>query len=193
MRMELGGTVHIDCAETRLSARIEFCRKPYIGGDYDMIEGGIGPTRANGKSYVASEALVTFSGKWAGVTMQHRGPKGSRTSETLFDATAVMPPRPAAPPTNYPRPSRATWIDVTRALRQGDAAAAQQAKHALESSEREARRRREARGEQYVPALFRIVGEHKAHGKDAWMFVPPKLPPPVVAEAAAPSDSNNVT
>lgn len=166
-RIEAGGAIKFTSPTAGCSAELFFSRKPFFGGSYDEVRGSVhgggGP--------------LTIAGKWAAQTFLEDG-GGGRT--ILFDSdSAPEPLRPFAPDTVFPSPSRAVWERVTVALRAMDSEAAQTAKNTLEASQREIRRAREARGEEYLPQYFRIVKASGGGGgaDDQWLYVGPSLSP----------------
>jgi hypothetical protein len=178
LRLELVGLVKVtprDDQNDAVRAEIHFEPKPYFGGDYDCVRAGI----FHGQSKYPT---VVVKGKWHSTTyVMERTEQVALKKDGLNDTEPVPffepdnsdPVRPAALPTAFPKPSRLVWKNVTIALRSGDAKAAQEAKQTIESTEREIRRAREARGEEYVPGFFRIVGEVKGTGKDTWRYIGP--------------------
>jgi len=178
LRLELVGTVKVsprDDPANSVRAEIHFEPKPYFGGEHDCVRAGIFAGQTKYPTFV-------IKGKWHSLTViserteQVSLKKDALTDtepETFFDPDSTTPVRPEALPTAFPRPSRLVWKNVTVALRAGDAKAAQEAKQTIETAEREIRRAREARGEEYVPGYFRIVGEVKGTGKDTWRYTGP--------------------
>lgn len=170
-RIEAGGDIKFVSSRGDISADLSFVRKPFFGGAYDDIKGTVfGKQRG--------QPLYAISGKWSELS-QLESADGARKI-TLFDTSVSPPPlRPFVPPTVCPNPSRVMWAKVTEALRSMDSEAAQNEKNSLEASQREVRRAREARGEEYLPKFFRIVNEKKGPADDQWVYIGPDLTAPV--------------
>eukprot|EP00742_Colponemidia_sp_Colp-10_P015053 GILJ01017157.1.p1 GENE.GILJ01017157.1~~GILJ01017157.1.p1 ORF type:complete len:553 (-),score=53.51 GILJ01017157.1:120-1703(-) len=166
-RIEAGGEIKITSLKSDLVADLSFERKGFFGGDYDVLKGSISTT--------SKSPLMTIGGKWSGMTFAEDSQ--TKTKSILFDTDrAAQPLRPHAPDTALPNPSRVIWERVTVALRGMDADAAQSEKNDLEAAQREIRRAREARGEEYLPKFFRILNEKKkSAAEDQWLYIGPSL------------------
>jgi hypothetical protein len=177
LRIELTGCVSVtprSANEPR--GELHFEQEGYFSGERDVVRGGIYMGGAKTPAFV-------IKGKWhSTTTVQTRTAAVNVKKDAATDGEPVVffepaihePLRPEALHTAFPKPSRQVWKAVTIALRACDADAAQKAKVVIESHEREIRRAREARGEEYVPGFFRIVGEVKGTGKDTWRYVGPQ-------------------
>lgn len=164
-RIEAGGEVRVTSPKSDLFAELSFERKGFFGGEYDVLKGSVATSKG---------PLMTIGGKWSGVT--HVEDTQTRKKMILFDTESAPPPlRPFAPDTALPSPSRVIWEKVTVALREMKSDVAQLEKNELEACQREIRRAREARGEEYLPKFFRILNEKRSASEDQWLYIGPSL------------------
>jgi hypothetical protein len=168
MKLELEGKIKIE-SRRKERAVLHFQRRGFFGGEYDHLKGAL-------YSGDAPLPTRTITGLWHSQLMMHEHEPGAKLptpglSCVFFDPDVETPVRPRAPPTSLTKPSRVVWGDVTVALRNGDAKQAQLCKEELEKAEREVRRAREGRGEEYMPNYFRIVGEVKGADKNTWRYI----------------------
>ena len=176
MRLEVVGDVSITPVpkdSLHVAALLKFERKGYFTGSYDRMQGTI----SRGK-----ERLYSIDGLWHEVmTIQRVWPNASQTAaepkKVFFDPVTEQAERPFAVETVHSKPSRLVWKAVTIALRNKDAAAAKLAKDEVESAQREAWRAREARGSEYLPALFRMTENAAALSLPLreWTYVGPPI------------------
>ncbi len=156
MRLEVVGDVTITPfprESSSISALLKFERKGYFTGCFDHLTGTI----MRGK-----EKLYSIEGLWhSTMTIQRIWPNSSQTAaepkKLFLDPKAEVAVRPFAVDTTHPKPSRVVWKLVTLALRNSDAQAAKAAKDEVEAAQRVALRASEARGAEYLPALFRMT------------------------------------
>ena len=173
VRLEIVGDVKIS-SNSGIAGHLAFEKKGFWGKtNYDELKGSVSYEDSKSPAYV-------ISGIWHSLTTYQRTDTGGMggVPEVLFNSGEVTPCRPWVGETAFKKPSRVIWIEVTKALRARDAKKAQEAKNELESSERQVRRAREARGEEYLPTLFRIVDDGSGENtgsKATWKYVGPKV------------------
>ena len=154
LTMEMYGKVHIRCAQSGLTATLEFKTKPTFGGEFNRVGGGI-------HEDATGRALYTFSGRYDREVFYHEGAHETAAPHSLWRvdaaAEANTAPRWTVPPAQQGAfESERLWDRVTRALIAGDQAAATEGKTTLEEAQRRAAREREAAGTPWVPRYFAL-------------------------------------
>jgi len=153
--MELGGEVTVKCERTGLEAIIEFKTKPWVGGDYNRIEGKIMQYEGQGKKMKTS-TLYVIRGKWDGV-ITIKGSK-EKSEEVLWDATKAVKRYPMIVRPIHeqdPYESRRVWLKVSNALKRNDQEKATDEKLFLENRQRAEAAEREEKGTEYEPRFFK--------------------------------------
>ena len=162
MRLELGGTATITHAGSRARAQIDFARKGWISGEYDVVravfadsvtgavDAAAGPRFEGhwngaifGVNFPGAGAAAAASGKivvWDGPSAEARASKGRLLA---CDAGPVCASQ-----------SREVWQRLTMALRQQDVARAVAAKHEVEQAQRARRKALADRGERHATLMF---------------------------------------
>ena len=178
------------CGETSIvgtngmAARIKFLPKPWIGGEYDLIEGQIYYADDDDDDNEHS-IIYEIWGKWSKQTwyqsvqedpqMEHLQhiqngiidePSSSSTSSSsssslsppliLFDVEGTAPVAPTLAPLSQQGlvESRRVWHTVTAALCKGNYERATEEKNRIEEEQRALRKQRLEEGIQWQPALF---------------------------------------
>lgn len=162
MRMELGGNVTLTDETTKQTVKVEFLRKGWLSGTYDQVSAVVHD--AKGKP-----TDQKFGGTWHDEVSELTG-----NSKVPFWSTASRRPlRPTALDLeHHPKQSRAIWQHLTTAIRNEDAAAAQPAKHAVETAQREERKLWLEQGTWYKPVYFEFKGGKSIKDAKDDLFVP---------------------
>lgn len=151
MVLELGDTCVVKNERHRLTCDLEFKTKGFFSGTYNAIAGRV---RRGGAEF--GEVL----GRWSHVMEFKSSKTGSKS--ILFDAAKdgqnIAPMYVAPEEEQEPYESRRLWHRLTLAIEARDMEAATEAKSAVEDAQRELRRRREERGEKFVPRFFELRG-----------------------------------
>eukprot|EP00727_Mastigamoeba_balamuthi_P005642 m51a1_g1698 putative C-tail anchored protein, PH and oxysterol-binding protein domain (1024) ;mRNA; f:483968-488325 len=149
LTMELFDTVVIECKKTECCATLEFKTKPLLGGDYNHVSGTVTQGRAT---------LYHISGRYDRELTLQPSAKGSEP-ESFWKVTPELAarrlPRHVIPfDEQDPFESERLWINVTRALIEGDQEAATDAKTAIERNQRESAKQRAELGVQWITKYF---------------------------------------
>ena len=180
--MEIAGTVQILCPQTELQADVEFVPKPWFGGSYHQVKGGV-------KKKGDTTCLYTLAGSWTSkMTATNSATKEERV---LFDKSAepegcamVQPPFDEEEEAKKEVHVRAwstitTWEKTAEAVRTNDQKSATTHKTAVEEYQRKLRAERTEKGITYEPTLFKkgaAEGEWIYTGEGAIDF--PPIPTP---------------
>ena len=165
MRVEAGGDIKIASDSSQFSASFSFERKPWLGGDYDVIKGAI--------HKAGTVTVRTIEGKWS-EQVKLVDKKNGTPDELLFNVYTEAAMRPTVPLSSIgAKPSRLLWKDVTVAVRARDGTLAQRAKETLEEKQRQELRAREEKGEEYSPTHFRLVVAAKKPSEAQWVYTGP--------------------
>jgi len=142
--IELSGSCSI-VGSNNSYAVIDFLHKPWIGGDYNHIQGSL---------FVNGSLRYTLSGKWSDQSYFSRGNSGSK--QLLFDATSEpMAERVTAPISEQNEyESHRVWGNVTAALNQKKYKEANYDKSRIEERQRQLRKEIELSNSQWRPKLF---------------------------------------
>jgi len=162
MQFEMGDTVRFECPQTGYTAEIEFKVKPTLWGEYHCITGQIYDPDNN--------SIYTMSGKWTtGVYI-----KDERTgnSEILFSKEKyILNDQPTKILVDFEDmgdfESRKLWIEVTRALNEGDIDKATKAKAILEDRQRAEENERNEKNLIWQPRYFTYYPDI---GNGSWIF-----------------------
>ncbi|RKP37751.1 hypothetical protein BJ085DRAFT_19647 [Dimargaris cristalligena] len=135
-------------------AVFKYIGKPWFGGEYHRFKGSI--------YHVANaERLYTIEGRW----MAQSTLTNVKTGDTspLFDATSHRPiPISVVPITEQgPLESRRVWQQVAKAINEGDFGTASAHKSEIENHQRQLRKERKDKGEDWVPEYFRFATDEK--------------------------------
>jgi len=152
--MEMVGKVIISCPNTGYEATLEFCAKPWIGGEYNRITGSV--KRNNHTTH-------TINGKWDS-KIEIRSSKTKKT-DILWDPQGKKPYEKNVRPIEdqLPNESRRLWLEVSNALAEKDQVKATDEKTKLEEAQREGARDRADRSLEWEPKLFKFE-------KDRWVY-----------------------
>ncbi|EPX70976.1 oxysterol binding protein [Schizosaccharomyces octosporus yFS286] len=151
MRIELGDHVTVRCPNTDLAADIEFKVKGFISGTYNSIAGKV-------KRISTGEVLYKLSGKWDSEIILENASTGK--SSTFLDVTEL----PVYPITSRPLEEQAPyesqklWYETCEGVKARDQSLATKSKTAIEDSQREKAKAREANGEKWQPRFFKQTG-----------------------------------
>ncbi|KAL0096397.1 hypothetical protein J3Q64DRAFT_1669198 [Phycomyces blakesleeanus] len=150
--IELSGACTIMCTNGAKSV-IEFVPKPWFGGEYNHIKGGI--------SYEGKECY-TLSGRWSHQSFYSNA--GSSQKELLFDAEAEPMADRRTPPYDEQKEieSHRLWGKVTEALKVKNFQVANAEKSKIEEWQRKVRKEREEKHETWEPSLFKFVKDESA-------------------------------
>lgn len=149
--MEIGGHASIKCEKTGYRVELEFKRKPWIGGEYNVISGHV---------YENDKAIHTIRGKWDG-NIEISAPNEPKNFETLWEPSSEMFSnriRKKKPTELKEHESDYLWKKVSNAIRSNDHTAATVEKSKIEDDQRAAVRLRKEQGIEYHPKLFDMVG-----------------------------------
>ncbi|KAK0568803.1 Oxysterol-binding protein OBPa [Tilletia horrida] len=170
MVMELGDQSKVVNEANDLAADIEFKTKGYFTGTYNAI---------GGKVSHKGKTIGDISGKWS-ETMEFKPSKGG-SSEQLFNArTAKFVDKIVIPESEQEEfESRRLWSKVTEGIKERNLEKATEAKTAIEDAQRQAVKRRDEKGEKWVPKYFTAKGERFYPNIEA---LPEELRPQVIVD-----------
>jgi len=141
------GDVKVICEKTNLEASIEFCKKGYFFGSWDLIKGTI-------KNTSTGQILHTLKGSWKSkVTIddpQIQVKKMDWDFTHLQIEEAIIPPEVEWDETY----SRKVWAHVMTAIKEENFSAANKSKHEIEQREREKAKERKEKQIQYQSKIF---------------------------------------
>eukprot|EP01080_Neovahlkampfia_damariscottae_P004261 gene4261-7597_t len=153
---EYSGETNIICKETNMEVNFNFKAKPWIGGDYNCVDGKI---TKKGKK------LFTISGKWNTQIYITENKKGAQ-KVLLFDAKTYPKITKHIPSEKDHLENESTllWKDLTKAIKENNLEMAAEAKNKVETTARNSKKDVEEKGETYKQKFFKP-------GKDgSWNF-----------------------
>lgn len=168
MVLELGDTCAAKNERTSMNCDIEFKTKvrfvPCCGRYYTLTiakQGFFSGTYncIAGKVKHSGSEVGEVSGRWSHA-MEFKAAKTGQKA-LLFDADSdrgksIAPKWVAPEEEQEPNESRRLWRDLTSAIQQRDMDKATDAKSAVEDAQREDRKKREEKGEKFVPRFFEL-------------------------------------
>lgn len=163
MKLELGSTTSIvDVTSFRARAKVDFARKGWISGEYDVVRATFADIRSG--TFFDERSSPLFEGHWNREIYYKENPSSpqrkliwngpaEKASGNFARIVAVNVP-------DCKRQSRAIWQRLTTALRQQDVARAVQAKHEVEEAQRTWRKALANANQKHVPKLFEHASQH---------------------------------
>lgn len=151
--MEIGGHISIKCEQTGYRVELEFKRKPWIGGEYNVLHGHI---------YHNGQVIRTLRGKWD-KKVELSVAEDSNIFETLWEPSGELFSkriRKQKPKEMKEYESDYLWQKVSQAIRANDHDTATVEKTKIEDAQRAAARLRKEQSIEYQPKLFEMVGEN---------------------------------
>uniref|UniRef100_S4RW19 Oxysterol-binding protein n=1 Tax=Petromyzon marinus TaxID=7757 RepID=S4RW19_PETMA len=157
--LELGGKVHLGCAQTGYSASVTFHTKPFYGGKLHRVTAEV-------KHVPSGTVVCKAQGEWNGVVEFVHSSGETRSVDAARIPVCRKRVRPVSK--QWAFESRRLWQCVTEALRAGDLELATQHKHELEERQRQEERRRAENGTPWSTQYFSKEGE-------GWVFNHPQV------------------
>ncbi|KAI1609668.1 hypothetical protein EDD37DRAFT_643070 [Exophiala viscosa] len=163
MKYELGDHSVVRCPENHLTADIEFKTKGWVSGTYNAIGGAI-------KNDKTGEVLYELSGLWSGEMYIKDVKTGQK--KMFFDATHAKHTPPKARPIEEQdeRESQRLWLPTVKAVHAVDHDTATTEKAKIEDRQREEAKRREEKGIDWQPKLFRRVQAEEGEEDLEWII-----------------------
>lgn len=174
--VELTGEVVI-IGTNGIGARLKFTPKPWFSGEYDGMEGLIADLKDR-----KQPPLLTLRGKWSERVEIIESESGRE--RVLFDIRQTkrdLLPEVKTISKQGPLESRRVWWSVTKALRQSNYTAANDAKNLIEEEQRTLRKERASTNQQWEPKLFKFA---------EFAFIPGENEKKVTEEITLTSSSN---
>jgi len=124
--------------------------KPWIGGEYHTIKGSILSPEG--------QVLAGMTGKWTETTHWTSASDPKTPTEVMFSVANNKPPKPkfTSEAEETDLDSHKLWGKAAEYLAAGNYKEATREKTAIEEAQRKLRKDREAAGEEWQPALFRM-------------------------------------
>jgi len=147
LKMELSGKGTITCAKSGLSCELEFKNKGMFGrGSNNAVAGDVVQNK---------KCVATIEGNWDSVVRWGLGSKADRVLLDVSPSASPVSQKIIAPVgEQMPHESRRLWARVSEAIRARDMDTATSHKLALEDSQREGGKQREASKEVWHPIMF---------------------------------------
>ncbi|XP_004713661.2 oxysterol-binding protein-related protein 5 isoform X3 [Echinops telfairi] len=149
MTMELGGKVTIECSKNNLRAELEFKLKPFFGGSTTI-------NQISGQITAGEEVLARLSGHWDREVFIKE--EGSGVPELFWNPVEVRAQRLAHHTVLLEEQSELEserlWLQVSRAINEGDQQRATQEKFVLEQAQRRRTLRHQQACAPWTPRLF---------------------------------------